>query len=200
MTFFPADRDVPETLSTSTFVLRQLATDQAEIDYEAYMSSLDVIRRHSGGRWPTAGFTLAQEQHELALHEERHRTMQDFAFILLTPDQTTGLGCVYILPLLPFLSRSGAPAAVLAQVTDATAMITFWLRQDRLYMPLVQQVITAVHEWLVSGWPFDDHVFRVNHEEHESLEALDQCGFQRRFDLTLDKPPYHYYFFGKSAP
>jgi hypothetical protein len=64
MTFFPADRDVPETLSTPMFVLRPLAPDQAEIDYAAYMSSPDVIRRHSAGRWPTAGFTLAQEQHE----------------------------------------------------------------------------------------------------------------------------------------
>ena len=200
MTFFPADRAVPETLSTPAFILRPLSPDRAAIDYAAYMSSPDVIRRHSGGRWPTAEFTLAEEQHQLAQHAERHRARQDFAFILLTPDQTTGLGCVYMLPLLPFLSRVGASAALLAHTTDASAMITFWLRQDRLHTPLAQQVITAVYAWLMSDWPFADHLFRVNQEEHESLAALDQCGFTRRFELTLAKPPYHYYFFGKRAP
>lgn len=200
MIFFSADRDVPETLSTPTFILRPLTPDWAEIDYAAYMSSPDVIRRHSGGRWSTADFTLDQERHELALHAERHRARQDFAFILLSPDQSTGLGCVYMLPLLPFLSRSGASAALLAQATAASAMITFWLRQDQLHTPLAQQVITAVHAWLVRDWPFADHLFRVNHEEHASLAALDQCGLQRRFELMLDKPPYHYYFFGQRQP
>jgi RimJ/RimL family protein N-acetyltransferase len=199
MGFFPADRAVPQTLDTSTFSLRQLDTSQAAIDYAAYMASPDVIRWHSGGRWSVDGFTLDQEQEQLAMHEERHRARQDFAFILLTPDQKHGLGCVYMLPLLPFLRRAATSAALLAQATETSAMITFWLRQARLGTRLAQQVVAAVHRWLLSDWPFDDHVFRVNHEEHESIQALEQCGLRLRFELTLDKSPYHYSFFGKIA-
>ncbi len=199
MIFFPADRAVPETLRAPTFLLRQLRQAEAALDYEAYMASPDVIRAHSGGLWPVDGFTFDQEQHELALHEDRHHTRRDFAFILLTPDQTTGLGCVYILPLVPFLHHVAAPAALLAEVSDATAIVTFWVRQDRQYSPLASHVVTAVHDWLVAEWPFDDHVFRVNPVEHGSIQALEQCGFQLRFELTIDQPPYHYLFFSKAA-
>ena len=189
MVFFPADQAVPQTLRTPTFVLRQLRQAEAAIDYEAYMTSPDVIHRYSGGCWQVDGFTLAQEQHELALHERRHHARQDFAFILLTPDETKGLGCVYVLPLMPFLRHFAAPPALLAEASDATAIITFWVRQDCRHTDLAPQVVAAVHSWLLSEWPFDDHVFRVNPAERESIQALEQCGFQVRFELTMDEPP-----------
>ncbi len=198
MVFFPADQAVPQTLRTPTFLLRQLRQAEAAIDYEAYMASPDVIHMHSGGRWQVEGFTLAQEEHELALHEARHRARQDFAFILLTPDATKGLGCVYILPLMPFLRHVAAPTALLAEVSDATAIITFWIRQDRQHT-LAPHVVASVHSWLLTEWPFDDHVFRVNPKERESIEALEQCGFHVRFEVTMDEPPYHYLFYAKAA-
>ncbi len=194
MAFFPADHAVPETLRTPTFVLRPLRVAEAGRDYAAYMSSPEVIRVHSGGHWPVAGFTLADEERELAHHEARHRAKQDFAFILLTPDGTTGLGCVYLLPLLPVLHRGAAPPALLAEVRDATAIVTFWVRQDRQQTPLASQVILAVHHWLLRDWPFADHLFRVNPGEHASIAALDHCGFRLRFALTLPESPY--LFFG----
>jgi hypothetical protein len=163
------------------------------------MASPEVIRIHSGGRWPVDGFTLVQEQHELVLHEARHRAKPDFAFILLTSDETHALGCVYVLPLVPFLRHVAAPAALLTLVTEATAMITFWVRQDRQHTPLASHIITAVHDWLLSKWPFDDHVVRVNSAEHASIQALEQSGFQVRFEVTMDEPPHHYFFYGKVA-
>jgi RimJ/RimL family protein N-acetyltransferase len=199
MAFFPADQLVPQTLRTSTFLLRQLREAEAALDYEAYMASPDVIRIHSGGRWPVHEFTLAQEQQELALHEVRHDDKRDFAFILITPDEAQALGCVYVLPLAPLLRHFAAPAALLSQVSDATALITFWVRQDRQQTLLAREVVAAVHDWLLTEWPFDDHLFRVNHEEHASLQALEQCGFHVRFELTMDEPPYHYLFFGKAT-
>ena len=199
MVFFPAERAIPEVLRRPTFLLRQLGVAEAAIDYEAYTASPDVIRIHSGGRWPVDGFTLAQEEYELALHEARHRAKRDFAFILLTPDKASGLGCVYILPLVPFLRHVAAPDAILNQVTDATAIITFWVRQDRQETDLPQQVVAAVHDWIAAEWPFDDHLFRVNPEEHTSIRALEQCGFQVRFEVRMNEPPYHYLFFGKAA-
>jgi RimJ/RimL family protein N-acetyltransferase len=198
MTFFPADRPIPDTLRTPTFVLRPLNVAVASIDYEAYMASPDVIRVHSGGRWPVDGFTLEDERRELTEHERRHRERRDFAFVLLTPDEATGLGCVYILPLLPFLRRYAANnARLLAQSTDASAIVTFWLRQDQQQTSLAADVITAVHQWLLADWPFDDHVFRVNQAEHASIRALEQCGFGVRFSLPTGETSAPYLFWRK---
>jgi RimJ/RimL family protein N-acetyltransferase len=200
MPFFPDDRAIPEQLSTPAFVLSQLRESVAAIDFEAFKNSPDVISVHSGGLWPVAEYTLAEEQRDLALHEVRHREKRDFAFIIRTPDETAGLGCVYILPLFQFLRHFPATAPLQSEVTEASAIITFWVRQDRQDTPLAAQVISAVHNWIMTEWPFDDHVFRVNPDEHASIQALEQCGFKVRFEVTMDESPYHYLFFGKDAP
>jgi hypothetical protein len=83
MAFFPADRAVPETLRTPTFVLRPLRVAEAGRDYAAYMSSPEVIRVHSGGHWPVAGFTLADgEPHH---HARWHRTPGNGALVYESP-------------------------------------------------------------------------------------------------------------------
>jgi RimJ/RimL family protein N-acetyltransferase len=87
----------------------------------------------------------------------------------------------------------------MAQVTEATAIITFWVRQDRLHTSLANELIAAVCTWLLTEWPFDDHVFRVNRDEHASIQALEQCGFTVRFEVPINEPPYHYLFFGKAV-
>lgn len=159
MVFFPADRAVPTTLRTPEFVLRQLGIAVAERDYAAYTSSPDVIRDHSGGLWPVAGYTLDDERRELAQHEERHAAKQDFAFILLTPDEAVALGCVYILPLAPFLQRYPVAGA---STTDASAIVTFWIQQEHQGSGLPESVVAAVDGWVRAEWPFDEHLFRVN--------------------------------------
>lgn len=193
MAFIPADRAVPETLRTPEFVLRQLCLAVAELDYAAYTGSPDVIRDHSGGLWPVTGYTLDDERRELAQHEERHAARQDFSFILLTPDESAALGCVYILPLAPFLQRYPTPAA---SATDASAIITFWVRQEYQRSTLPEGVVAAVDAWVRTEWPFDEHLFRVNPAERRSLAALVACGLRVRFETTLDRPPHRYLFFG----
>ena len=199
MIFFPANVPIPEELRTSDFLVRPLRASDATIDYAAYMASPDVIRIHSGGRWSTDTFTLAENQQQAAHHEQDHQARRNFTFLLLTPDQTASLGCVYYLPLVPFLHRVAAPSALVAQVAETTAMITFWVRQEHQHTSLALHVVSAIHNWLREDWPFADHVFRVTQEEYTSVRALEQSGLQVRFDLDITTSPYHYRFFGTAA-
>lgn len=198
MAFFPADHPIPDSLRAPMFVLRQLTPAVAPLDYDAYIASPDVIRAHSGGRWPVEGWTLDDERRELAAHERRHRARRDFAFILLTPDEQTGLGCVYLLPLLPFLRRHSAPATLIAQAPDTGAIVTFWIRQDRQDTSLAAQVIAAVDTWIRTEWPFAEHVFRVNQHERAAIRALEQCGLRERFRLATAEAPA-YLFWSRST-
>jgi len=63
---------IPAGLSAPSFIIEPLQESHAALDYEAYISSPDVIRIHSAGRWPTKDFTLQEDRLLLAGHYERH--------------------------------------------------------------------------------------------------------------------------------
>ena len=69
MIFVLADLPIPEVLRTADFLVRPLRAADAAIAYAAYMASPEVIRRHSGGRWPTDAFTMAENQQLAARHD-----------------------------------------------------------------------------------------------------------------------------------
>jgi hypothetical protein len=195
MAFYPTDLRVPDTLRAATFLARPLRVTDTARDYAAYMASLAVIRIHGGGRWATDDFTVAEEGELIARRERDHLARRNFTFTLLTPDQTRCVGCLYVLPLRPFLQRVHAGGAAPA-TTDATAMLTFWVRQEEQETDLPDQVARAVHAWMRGAWASDDHVFRVNQAEQRSVQALERAGLHRRSTIDLPASPYRYYLYG----
>ncbi len=195
--FYSADKHLPTVLVTSYFIARPLRADDAAIDHAAYMASLDIIRVHSGGRWPSENFTVVNNRVLADQHERDHNERRAFAFLLLAPDQQQSLGCFYLLPLLPFLRRVHAPADLITSFSEGTAMATFWLRQDTEASNLADHVVIALDDWLATEWAFDDHVFRVNVDERRSIAALERAGLQRRAMLDLALPPHRYFLYGR---
>ena len=53
----PADAPVPQRLTAHDFTAVPLTSELAELDFEAYAASPDVIRAHSDGRWPARSTT-----------------------------------------------------------------------------------------------------------------------------------------------
>lgn len=51
MAFVPQNFNPPEKTSIGEFVLRKLSYIDAEVDYEAVMSSIDIILKTRGGDW-----------------------------------------------------------------------------------------------------------------------------------------------------
>jgi len=188
----------PAGFRTDTFTIEPLSASNAELDYESYMASPDVIRVHSDGRWPIDGFTLAEDIAMAARHDIDHRAGRSFAFVLLTPSRDRALGCVYLNPLHAYLTQVGASESTLASVPSVSAMVTFWIRQDSQHTDLPRMVAAEVNGWILDDWPLDTHVFRVLPAEISSRSALEGIGCPR-VDLDLPAEPRPYLWFAPAG-
>ncbi len=163
-----------------------LSAANVDLDYAAYMASPDIIGTHSDGRWPVDGFTLEQDAKEVAVHEADHAAGVAFTFLLGDPHCRQSVGCLYLRPLHPYLDRAGATASTRRAFPDASALVTFWLRQDR--QELARPVAAAVSSWLLAEWPLDACVFRILPDEQSSRAALEGLGPRR---VALNLPGEH---------
>ncbi|WDZ87752.1 hypothetical protein [Micromonospora cathayae] len=188
------DVRVPDRLRHAVFVARPLTVDVATLDYAAYLASPDVIRVHSDGRWPTDGFTLRRELEQVAKHQADHEARRAFTFLLLDSCEEEALGCLYLNPLHEYLGRVRAEPRTVCGFPPESAMVTFWLRQDRQDAALAEAVAGAVNDWLVDDWPITAHLFRILPDEWTSRTALERLPL-RRVDLSLpgEHRPYLWY-------
>lgn len=194
MSFGPAAPRPPVELRTPRFVARPLRAADAAIDHAAFIVSPDTIRRHSGGRWPTEGFTVADNLPLAMQHEQNHEARRSFAYLLLDPGADMSLGCVYLLPMTPFLERVSAPAELRQQFDAQAAIITFWVRQDLEATAFPLAVVSDIREWIARDWRFSSALFRVNPSETSSLAALRTAGCTCRFSVEIATPPRRYSF------
>jgi RimJ/RimL family protein N-acetyltransferase len=192
------DALVPRGLQHPRFVAVPLTADVAALDYAAYLASPDVVRVHSDGRWPVDGFTLAEDLEQVERHWRDHQAHRAFAFTFLTPSRSEGLGCLYLNPLRDYLGRAGAGAELLDLLPAASAMVTFWLRQDQQHTGLAEDVVSSVDGWLRRDWPLDTYLFRVLPGERSSCAALEAHGLPQ-VDLALPAEPRPYRWFGPAT-
>lgn len=189
-----ANTPVPSTLPHSLFVATPLTTEVAALDYASYMASPEVIRVHSDGRWPVDGFTLSDDLEVVAKHQADHESHRAFTFVLLAPSQTEALGCLYLNPLREYLQHAGAAPELLDAIPPASAMVTFWLRQDQQDTGLAEAVAGAVNDWLLDDWPLAMHCFRVLPDERSSRFALERLNLRKtRLTLPGEPRPYLWY-------
>jgi hypothetical protein len=210
MIFNNPTASIPETLPTDDFLLRPLNELSADLDYEAYMASPTIIHLHSAGRWQVQGYTLEENQRQTAAHWADHQARRSFAFILLSPDETRSLGCVYFNPLQDFLKRTGIienpsnhtfQAHVLSNVPSGRgeqetptpalqwgveAMITFWVREDEQEGEIPDKVVHSVEQWLQKEWDFNGHLWRIREEETRSNLALERAGLRGRYGIEVE--------------
>lgn len=60
MEFYPGSAPVPAEKRTSRLFLRPLRTTDVELDYDAVISSAELLRRWSHSNWPAHDFTLSK--------------------------------------------------------------------------------------------------------------------------------------------
>lgn len=185
---------IPTGLHHERFVAMPLTIETAALDYAAYTASPDVIRVHSDGRWPLEGFTFEDDLELVAKHETDHERRRAFTYVLLAPSRNESLGCLYLNPLREYLQRAEADPQLLDAVPPASAMVTFWLRQDQQDTGLPDVVVEAVNKWLLTEWPLATHIFRVLPGERSSCTALERHDLQKtHFALPGEQRPYVWY-------
>ena len=69
MRFYPEIASIPERLMTDEVLVRPLRATDAEADFEALMSSQEMLREWDQSDWPSDDFTLEENRADLAEHE-----------------------------------------------------------------------------------------------------------------------------------
>ena len=162
MSFYPENASVPAELRSAEFILRPLLATDVELDYDAVMSSKEMLWLAEEGGWPAEDFTLADNLEDLQRHEREHIERSAFTFTVMSPNQTECLGCIYINSLEPVLSYLSKDSIDTLAIEDCEAIVTFWVRSSRLADHLDQRLLDALIPWFDQDWAFSRVVFGTN--------------------------------------
>ena len=143
--FVPKDFTPPEKVETPDFILRKLCYSDAEMDYKAFMSSIDLIRKIRGGNWPTKDFTLEDNKIDLAWKQREFEYKLSFSYTVLDPSQSKIIGCVYFYaPDMPWLNPPD----------KADVVINMWVTKEAYDKGLYPKLFHFVKNWAAKDWPF----------------------------------------------
>lgn len=140
--FVPDDVDIPAGLGTDSFRLRKLTINDLVKDYDAVMSSVDHLRGVFGpdDNWPQ-GLSLEENLVDLGWHQKEFEIRSSFAYTVMSPDESSCLGCVYVDP---------------SEKRDYEASVILWVRQSMLVNGMDEMLFSTVKAWLSESWWFTE--------------------------------------------
>ena len=145
--FVPEGFQPKEVIEQPDFVLKKLCYSDAELDYQAVMSSIELIRKIRGGDWPTHDLTFEDDLIDLGWHQREFEYNKSFAYTVLSPDRDKCIGCVYFYPVdEPWVN----PPA------DADVVINFWVTEEVYNQGLYTKLFRFVKKWVKEEWPFQN--------------------------------------------
>ena len=140
---------VPTKFEQPQFIIRKLCFSDADLDYKAVMSSIEIIKRTRGGDWPSTSLSFEDDQIDLAWHQREFENKTSFAYTLVTPDEKECLGCLYLYP----------PGYRNEESKDGDVDVSFWVTQKAYDDGLYDTLYKTLTEWLKSTWPFKKVVY-----------------------------------------
>jgi hypothetical protein len=159
MPFVPPDFEPPASVELDGFVLRPIHVNDAVIDYDAVMTSVDSIRdsywRAPG--WPPDDLTLMQDLIDLAWHTKERQFKTSFCYIAVSLDGEVQLGAAYIDPSV----REGYDANVQT-----------WVRASEAVRGFDQAFFEQVRDWIAREWPFQRVAYPGREITREEWDAL----------------------------
>ena len=159
--FVDADFAVPTLVETEGFKIVPLGPDLAEIDYAAYMSSIEHLQetftRSTG--WPNEGLTDEDAIKDMETEAARFEARTSFAYAVLTPDGTRERGCIYVYP---------------SPVEGYDAMVRLWVTKAEFDAGFDEELYAWAQEWVATEWPFETVAYpgrAIAWEEWDALTA-----------------------------
>lgn len=140
---------VPEKLQQQEFIIRKLMFDDAELDYKAVMSSINIIKQTRGGNWPSPDLSFKDDQIDLAWHQREFENRTSFAYTVMSSDEKECFGCLYLYP----------PGYRNEASKDADVDVSFWVTQKAYDKGLYLTLYKTLDTWLKSSWPFKKVVY-----------------------------------------
>ncbi len=178
MEFYPPDLPVPQEKRTGRLYLRPLRATDVEPDYDAVMSSVEMLRRWSTNAWPRDDLSLEQDLADLQMHEREHLARLSFTFTVLNRPGTQCLGCVYIQPLSP-------EEAALGRDVPYAADVGFWVRSSELPNALDEHLLATLRDWFRAEWAFDRVLYTITQQETRQAALFAAAGLERCLAYTL---------------
>ncbi len=140
LTFVPPDFNLPVVYEHARFRLRPIRQTDAQLDFEAVVSSAQRLRIQFDGSWPDDDFSIEENRNQLAIHEQQFVSRTAFVYTVLRPDESKVLGCVYICP---------------NESKDFDAIVTYWIRETETVGDFPRELASALKAWLRNEWPFE---------------------------------------------
>ena len=185
MRFYPEIASIPERLMTDEVLVRPLRATDAEADFEALMSSQEMLREWDQSDWPSDDFTLEENRADLAEHEDEHAARHAFTFTVMDPSEQMCLGCVYVYSLETILRHVGASEDELKSVGDFEAYVTFWIRESELSENLDKRFLLQLVEWFDTQWAFQRITLGTNTEDVRQRTLFRELGFTEKWRFPI---------------
>jgi hypothetical protein len=139
--FVAPDFAVPTLVETPQFKLVPLGPALVEIDYRAYMASIEHLQRtftRSTG-WPHANLTLTDAMADMQTEARRFAARDSFAYAVLTPDGARERGYIYVYP-----GKAGG----------YDAEVRLWVTQAEFDAGFDAELYAWAQAWIAREWPF----------------------------------------------
>ena len=187
MPFYPESASVPSELKSEEFFLRPLRATDVELDYDALMSSKEMLWLAEEGGWPAEDFTLDENLEHLQQHEKEHIERSAFTFTMMNPTEVECLGCVYINPLEAVLTYMDKEKIDTTAIENCEAIVTFWVRSSRLADHLDQRILRALIPWFDQEWAFSRVVFGTTSKVEHQVHNFNVSGLQQLYAIDVPK-------------
>lgn len=144
MKIVPDDFIVPEKFEVEEYVFRPLAINDVIKDYDAVMSSINILRGTLGinKSWPSNDLTLEQNLIDLGWHQKEFQRKTSFVYVIWTKNYETYLGCLYVFP---------------SRKIKYDVEVYFWLRSTAVNMD--KYIFEIIYKWIKNIWPFKSVVY-----------------------------------------
>ena len=145
-TFISADFIPPTLVETQQFILIPLGPAVVDVDYAAYMSSVDHLQAtfSRGSSWPNEDITIADAMLDMENEARRFKNRESFAYAVLSTDETMELGSLYIYP---------------SDKAGFDAVIRMWVTQQQYDLGFDDTLFQWSKTWVKEAWPFSNAAF-----------------------------------------
>jgi hypothetical protein len=132
---------VPTRVATPQFTLVPLGPALAQIDFTAYMASIEHLQTTftRSTEWPHAGITAADAMGDMEAEQARFRARSSFAYAVLTPDGKRERGCIYVSP---------------SPVAGYDAVVRIWVTKAEYDAGFDAALYKWAADWVKKSWRF----------------------------------------------
>ena len=173
----------PYALRTDRVFIEPLSPRITQLDYDAYMSSIQHINDSMGWGFPTPDLTLEWANYDMHKCWNAFGRGEGFYYAVLSPDRSEELGAVYF----------KQPAA---GTHPREAEFTQWVVEQELETDLDRHLLQSVVNWVRSDWDIERLVHPLPEGYERGHRLAEELGLRR--DSAADRPGFVSYVWESS--